>query len=79
MLNPRRVVEIGGNRMAQYGIIRIQKFKKEAITGIQKHNQREGKESKNKDIDSDRTILNYDLVNEEKIKYHEKIKEMTDA
>ncbi|MEH7311653.1 MobV family relaxase [Priestia megaterium] len=65
--------------MAQYGIIRIQKFKKEAITGIQKHNQREGKESKNKDIDSDRTILNYDLVNQEKIKYHKKIKEMTNA
>ena len=79
MLNLGTVVGIGGNRMAQYGIIRIQKFKKEAITGIQKHNQREGKESKNKDIDSDRTSLNYDLVNGEKIKYHEKIKEMIDA
>ncbi|MBZ5483254.1 plasmid recombination protein [Staphylococcus aureus] len=29
--------------MAKYGIIRMQKFHKDAITGIQKHNQREGK------------------------------------
>ncbi|MFS0907573.1 MobV family relaxase [Priestia aryabhattai] len=63
--------------MAKYGIIRMQKFHKDAITGIQKHNQREGENSKNKDIDSDRTMLNYDLVNEDKIKYHEEIKKMT--
>ncbi|MFE7084136.1 MobV family relaxase [Priestia megaterium] len=63
--------------MAKYGIIRMQKFKKEAITGIQKHNQREGENSKNKDIDSNRTVLNYDFVNEDKIKYHEEIKKMT--
>ncbi|HES8074099.1 TPA: plasmid recombination protein, partial [Streptococcus pyogenes] len=29
------------------------------------------------DIDSTRTMLNYDLVNEDKIKYHEEIKKMT--
>ncbi|WP_393960359.1 MobV family relaxase [Priestia megaterium] len=63
--------------MAKYGIIRMQKFHKDAITGIQKHNQREGENSKNKDIDSNRTMLNYDLVNEDKIKYHEEIKKMT--
>ncbi len=33
--------------------------------------------SKNKDIDSNRTMLNYDFVNEDKIKYHEEIKKMT--
>ncbi|MCT9853146.1 MobV family relaxase [Priestia megaterium] len=65
--------------MAKYGIIRMQKFHKDAITGIQKHNQREGKNSKNKDIDSNRTMLNYDFVNEDKIKYHEEIKKMTAA
>ena len=63
--------------MAKYGIIRMQKFHKDAILGIQKHNQREGENSKNKDIDSSRTMLNYDLVNEDKIKYHEEIKKMT--
>ncbi|MCM3774324.1 plasmid recombination protein [Priestia aryabhattai] len=63
--------------MAKYGIIRMQKFHKDAILGIQKHNQREGEKSKNKDIDSSRTMLNYDFVNEDKIKYHEEIKKMT--
>ncbi|WP_155010774.1 MobV family relaxase [Priestia megaterium] len=63
--------------MAKYGIIRMQKFHKDAILGIQKHNQREGENSKNKDIDSNKTMLNYDLVNEDKIKYHEEIKKMT--
>ncbi|RDZ08482.1 plasmid recombination protein [Priestia megaterium] len=63
--------------MAKYGIIRMQKFHKDAITGIQKHNQREGENSKNKDIDSTRTMFNYDFVNEDKIKYHEEIKKMT--
>ncbi|MCM3197239.1 MobV family relaxase [Priestia megaterium] len=63
--------------MAKYGIIRMQKFHKDAILGIQKHNQREGENSKNKDIDSTKTMLNYDFVNEDKIKYHEEIKKMT--
>ncbi|KNH16170.1 plasmid recombination enzyme [Priestia megaterium] len=63
--------------MAKYGIIRMQKFKKDAITGIQKHNQREGVHSKNKDIDEDRTSFNYDLLNEERIHYHERINQMT--
>jgi hypothetical protein len=63
--------------MAKYGIIRMQKFHKDAILGIQKHNQREGENSKNKDIDSTRTMLNYDFVNEDNIKYHEEIKKMT--
>ncbi|MFE4047698.1 MobV family relaxase [Priestia sp. YIM B13490] len=63
--------------MAKYGIIRMKKFHKDAILGIQKHNQREGENSKNKDIDSSRTMLNYDFVNEDKIKYHEEIKKMT--
>ncbi|MED3830331.1 MobV family relaxase [Priestia megaterium] len=63
--------------MAKYGIIRMQKFHKDAILGIQKHNQREGENSKNKDIDSNKTMLNYDFVNGDKIKYHEEIKKMT--
>lgn len=64
--------------MAQYGIIRMQKFKKDAVTGIQKHNQREGKESKNQDIDKEKTDLNYDLVNQENISYAKTIGAMTD-
>lgn len=77
MLDPSTVVEMGDGGMAKYGIIRMQKFHKDAILGIQKHNQREGENSKNKDIDSTRTMLNYDFVNEDKIKYHEEIKKMT--
>ncbi|MED3812762.1 plasmid recombination protein [Priestia megaterium] len=34
--------------MAKYRIIRMQKLQKDAITGIQKHNQRERKDSKKK-------------------------------
>ncbi|WJE14013.1 MobV family relaxase (plasmid) [Halobacillus sp. ACCC02827] len=64
--------------MAQYGIIRMQKMKQDAIGGIQKHNQRQGKESKNKDIDLEKSHLNYDLVNQENISYAKTIRRMTD-
>ncbi len=56
----------------------MQKMKKDAIGGIQRHNQREGKESKNKDIDKEKGHLNYDLVNQHNISYPKSIQEMTD-
>jgi hypothetical protein len=56
----------------------MQKMKKDAIGGIQRHNQREGKESKNKDIDKEKGHLNYDLVNQQNISYVKSIQEMTD-
>lgn len=60
--------------MKNYGFIRMQKFQISDVQGIQKHNQREGKESSNKDIDSSRSHLNYDLLNRENIKYEQEIK-----
>lgn len=60
--------------MAQYSIIRMQKFKNADLQGIQKHNQRQAKNSRNKEIDPERTKLNYDLVNQEKIKYESAVK-----
>lgn len=47
-----------------YGIIRIEKYKKGAVKGIQLHDQREKNIShSNKDIDFDKSHLNYDLHN----------------
>jgi len=45
VLDPSTVVEMGDRGMAKYGIIRIQKFHKDAILGVQKHNQRESEET----------------------------------
>ena len=61
--------------MANYAVIRMEKYKKDRLNGTQKHNQREFQKSKNENIE--RTHLNYDLVNEKPISYskaiHEKI------
>lgn len=43
------------------------------ITGVQKHVQRENKNYANKDINHERSHLNYDLVNSEKINYTDEI------
>lgn len=53
----------------------MMKFKKTDVQGIQKHNQRQFSNSINKDIDFTRTNLNYDLVNEKKIRYESTINE----
>lgn len=45
-----------------YTIIRIQKFKAEAVKGIQIHNRREKESRTNPDIDKSRTSQNYCLV-----------------
>lgn len=59
-----------------YLVCHVQKFKASDIKGTQIHNQRESKNSKNKDINRDRTILNYDLHNKKHINYNYKIKEI---
>lgn len=59
-----------------YLVCHVQKFKASDIKGTQIHNQRESKNSKNKDINRDRTILNYDLHNEKHINYNHKIKDI---
>ncbi|MBU3192200.1 MobV family relaxase [Clostridium bowmanii] len=59
-----------------YLICHVQKFKANDVKGTQIHNQRESENSKNKDINKDRTILNYDLHNEKHINYNHKVKEI---
>lgn len=54
-------------------VFHIEKFQKSDILGLQKHNQREAKNSKNKDIDYEKSNQNYDLKNEKNISYNEKI------
>ena len=50
------------------------KFKASDVRGIQVHNQREGKNHKNENIDESKTHLNYDLHNEDKINYTDAVK-----
>lgn len=56
----------------------MQKFKKEAVRGIQSHNQRERKSHSNPDIDYGRTNGNYDLHNQTPINFMTKINERID-
>ena len=42
-------------------VLHMNKFKKDAVRGIQSHNQREGVSHSNPDIDYTRSALNYDL------------------
>lgn len=65
----------GGGRMANFGIIRVQKFQIADVQGIQKHNQRQGKSKSNLDIDYERSNQNYDLLNDQNLKYESEIKE----
>ena len=60
-------------------VARMQKMKSGNLTGSQKHNQREFKNHTNKNIDSEKEHLNYDLVNQEKINYLEKANEIIDS
>lgn len=54
----------------------VKKCKAGSAIGLQRHDQREpGGEHSNKDIDNERTHLNYDLHNTEKISFTEKINE----
>ena len=59
-----------------YFACHVEKFKSNDVRGLQIHNQRESSKSKNNDIDPYRTILNYDLHNEDKINYNQRVKEI---
>jgi hypothetical protein len=59
-----------------YAVIHVQKFKMNDVKGIQIHNQRESPNSKNKDIDREKTELNYDLRNPKLVNYNHKVKEI---
>lgn len=62
-----------------YAICRMQKMKSHDLKGMQFHNQRERESKTNPDIDSSRSHLNYDLVNQEKIDYNKRVKEIIDS
>jgi hypothetical protein len=60
-----------------YSIVRVAKVKgKTNTTGVQKHVQRENERYENRDIEHDKTYLNYDLVNENNVDFNEKIDEI---
>jgi hypothetical protein len=52
------------------------KFTGGNVAGLQKHNQRENKNYGNENIDISKSHLNYDLQNQENIKYSSKVKEI---
>lgn len=56
-----------------YAIFRTQKMKSTVIDKCQRHNQRENKNYSNKDIDFNKTNLNYDLHNNHNIVYIDEI------
>lgn len=62
-------------QMAQFAIIRMQKFQVSDVQGIQKHNQRQGISKSNPDIDYEKSHENYDLLNDDNLKYESEIKE----
>jgi hypothetical protein len=57
-----------------FAVIHMQKLKATDIKGIQFHNQRERESQTNKDIDKSKEHLNYDLLNESKMDYNDRIK-----
>lgn len=56
-------------------VARMMKLKAENLKGIEIHNQRETENHSNKDIDVERSHLNYDLVNPQKINYKKQVSE----
>lgn len=56
-------------------VARMMKLKAENLKGIEVHNQRETDKHSNKDIDTSKSYLNYDLVNQKKINYKKEIEE----
>lgn len=50
-----------GEKAMSYLVLHMDKFKKDAIRGIQSHNQRERESHSNPDIDYSRSVGNYDL------------------
>ncbi|MEB4819164.1 MobV family relaxase [Bacillus thuringiensis] len=61
--------------MNKFAIIHMQKFQISDVQGIQKHNQRQGKSKSNLDIDYSKSEQNYDLLNQQKIRYESRIKQ----
>ena len=59
-------------------VLHMDKFKKDAIRGIQSHNRRERESHSNPDIDYSRSVGNYDLCGNTSSKYAEAIQNRID-
>ena len=62
-----------------YLVLHMDKFKKEAIRGIQSHNRRQRESHSNPDIDYDRSSANYELHESASTNYAEAIQRRIDA
>ena len=62
-----------------FAVCRMEKMKSYDLKGMQFHNQRERESKTNPDIDKERSHLNYDLVNQEKIDYNKRVKEIIES
>lgn len=60
-------------------VLHMDKYKREAVRGIQSHNQRERKSRSNPDIDSERSSLNYDLYHEGRVNFTKIIDQRIDS
>lgn len=56
----------------------MEKYKSTDVKGLQLHNQREKESLTNMDIDRERSLLNYDLLNDSLIDYNERIQREID-
>jgi len=57
-------------------VARMVKMKAGNLHGMQRHNQRETEAHSNKEIDNEKSYLNYDLINQKSINYKDKIHEI---
>ena len=69
---------IQGSITMSYLVLHMDKFKKEAIRGIQSHNRRERESHSNPDIDYDRSAANYELHEAASSNYAEAIQNRID-
>ena len=69
---------IQGSIAMSYLVLHMEKFKKEAIRGIQSHNRRERESHSNPDIDYDRSAANYELHEAAASNYAEAIQNRID-
>ncbi|MDL2259483.1 plasmid recombination protein, partial [Deltaproteobacteria bacterium OttesenSCG-928-K17] len=68
-----------GKYMSSFLVLHMDKFGREAVRGIQSHNQRERKSRSNPDIESEKSKLNYDLHNDGRVNFQKTINDRIDS
>lgn len=68
-----------GVSVVSFAVVHMQKIKSPALKGIQIHHQREKESHTNPDIDDERSHENYDLVNNQDVEFHERVKEIIES